>query len=76
MDVFTPESVPDKPVYCYDVNSLYPAVMRDMDYPVGDPTFVEGHIDLNAPETFGFLRVRVTCPHDLHDLLFYGFKIG
>lgn len=39
--------------------------MLQNEFPVGDPTFVEGKIDLNAPETFGFLRVRVTTPKDL-----------
>lgn len=66
VDVFTPETISGLPVYCYDVNSLYPAVMRDMDFPVGNPTFIEGSVDLNSADTFGFLRVRVTCPANLH----------
>lgn len=66
VDVFQPLSSPGEPVYAYDVNSLYPAVMRDMDYPVGSPTFIEGSVDLNDPKTFGFLRVKVTSPTDLH----------
>lgn len=65
VDVYTPQSEPMHTVYCYDVNSMYPAVMRDMDYPVGPPTFFEGHIDLNDHNTFGFLRVQVTAPKDL-----------
>ena len=67
VDVFKPQSEPYCPVYCYDVNSLYPAVMQNMDYPVGTPIFVEGSVDLNNPQTFGFLRVRVTAPLDLHE---------
>jgi hypothetical protein len=37
-----------------------------MDYPVGEPTFIEGSVDLNAAETFGFLKVRVKAPTNLH----------
>lgn len=65
VDVYTPQSEPMHSVYCYDVNSMYPAVMRDMDYPVGSPTFFEGSVDLNDHNTFGFLRVQVTSPKDL-----------
>lgn len=66
VDVFQPQSIPDKPVYCYDINSLYPAVMRLYDFPVGNCTHIEGSVDLNSPETFGFLKVRVSAPDNLH----------
>lgn len=65
VDVYNLQSPPAQMVYCYDVNSLYPTVMCNNDFPTGTPRFVEGHIDLNSPETFGFLLVRVTCPLDL-----------
>lgn len=67
VDVYVPESHFSKKVYCYDVNALYPSVMANNDYPIGNPTFFEGSkIDLNDAKTFGFLRVRVTCPTDMH----------
>ena len=66
VDVYKPENPEGKPVYCYDVNSLYPAVMMLNDMPVGAPTFVEGHLDLTDPATFGFLRVKVTAPDNLY----------
>ena len=34
--------------------------MNFYDYPIGTPKFVEGHVDLTDPNTFGFLRVKVT----------------
>jgi hypothetical protein len=66
VDVFTPQSLPGQKVYCYDLNSLYPAVMLKNDFPVGTPTFIEGSVDLHAQDTFGFLKVKVTAPTDLN----------
>lgn len=66
VDVYKPENPDGKLVHCYDVNSLYPAVMMLNDMPVGAPTFVEGHLDLTDPATFGFLRVKVTAPDNLY----------
>ena len=39
VDVYKPENPEGKLVYCYDVNSLYPAVIMHNDMPVGAPTF-------------------------------------
>lgn len=66
VDVFIPQSDHSEKVYCYDLNSLYPAVMLQNDFPVGAPRFVEGAIDLHAKDTFGFLKVNVTRPTDLN----------
>lgn len=65
VDVFVPRNKPGDLVYCYDINSLYPAVMNLYEYPIGTPKFVQGHVDLMDPATFGFLRVKVTSPKDL-----------
>ena len=62
VDVFLPRSQPGRNVYCYDINSLYPAVMKHFDYPTGTPRLIEGSVDLLDPNTFGFLRVKVTAP--------------
>lgn len=66
VDVYKPENPEGTKVYCYDVNSLYPAVMMLNDMPVGAPMFVEGDLDLTDPSTFGFLRVKVTAPDNLY----------
>jgi len=31
-------------LYAYDVNSLYPFVMKEYMYPIGTPTFFKGDI--------------------------------
>ena len=69
-DVYKPESPEGEKVYCYDINSLYPSrlrrVMKHNDFPTGTARHIEGHVDLNDPDTFGFLRVKVTTPKDLY----------
>jgi len=64
-DVFIPESKPDIKIKCYDVNSLYPSVMKDCLLPIGFPTFFSGNIrsiDLNA---FGFFYCKIIAPDDI-----------
>jgi hypothetical protein len=56
VDVYKPHG---KNLYCYDINSLYPySMLKPM--PIGQPTYINGNIDLN--NFFGFLRVNVTAP--------------
>lgn len=63
-DLYIPYS--DKPVYCYDVNSLYPTVMAEMDMPVGNIKFFEGDITKIEPNAFGFFECKITAPDNLH----------
>ena len=63
VDAYTP-LVNDK-FYCYDVNSLYPSVMRNYDMPVGAPSHFIGDILQFKPDAFGFFDCIVTCPEDL-----------
>jgi hypothetical protein len=69
VDMYIPESR-NKPIYCYDVNSLYPSVMAKEDLPIGSPTYFEGNIlsiNLNA---FGFFYCKITAPDNiLHPIL-------
>lgn len=64
VDVFTPSSLQGEKVYGYDINSLYPSVMKDFEFPVGSPKFVEGHVDISS--SFGFIKVKVIAPDNLH----------
>ena len=67
VDIYMPTSLLNLGLYAYDVNSLYPYVMAKFPFPVGTPRFFEGtDIDLNAFETFGFLKVKVQAPKDLN----------
>lgn len=47
--------------YHYDINSLYPYVMQEFNYPVGTGTFING-CDINFESFFGFIEVEVFCP--------------
>lgn len=56
-------------IYAYDVNSLYPSIMRDCDMPIGNPTFFEGNIRLFDPEAFGFFYCNIYAPDNLEHLI-------
>lgn len=62
-DMFIPYS--NKPIYVYDVNSLYPYVMANMDMPVGKIKNFQGDITKTDPEAFGFFDVEIKAPKDL-----------
>jgi hypothetical protein len=57
-DVYKPMSWnnKDKKIYAYDVNSLYPFVMKSCEMPMGIPTYFEGDIAKIKDNPFGFLR--------------------
>lgn len=61
--MFIPYS--NKPIYVYDVNSLYPYVMAMFDMPIGKIQFFEGDITKIDPDAFGFFEVIVTAPDNL-----------
>jgi hypothetical protein len=42
--MYIPKAEKDTDIYAYDVNSLYPAVMKDSVIPVGNPMFFKGDI--------------------------------
>lgn len=55
-----------KNIYRYDVNSLYPYVMKSFPMPVGNISYFEGDITQINPNTFGIFEVEVTAPQNLH----------
>jgi len=58
VDVFKPYM---KNGYHYDINSLYPYVMKEFKYPVGKGVFINSS-EINLDTFFGFIEVEVYCP--------------
>ena len=57
-------------IYYYDINSLYPYIMKNFEMPVGKPTYFEGDILKIDPNAFGFFYCRVITPKNLkHPIL-------
>ena len=52
-------------IYIYDVNSLYPFVMKEFDYPVGQPTYFEGNIRNIYNDAFGIFYCEIESPNYL-----------
>jgi hypothetical protein len=70
--LFIPKPPIGANIYAYDVNSLYPFVMKAFKYPIGSPTYFEGDIlkDPQLINPFGFFYVDVVTPMDLkHPIL-------
>jgi hypothetical protein len=62
VDIYKPYG---KNIYRYDVNSLYPSVMKPFDMPVRDPILFEGDILTYYPDAFGFFLVDVSLPSSI-----------
>jgi len=65
-DMFIPFNSNLELVYGYDINSLYPAVMQNKNFPIGNPTYFEGDIRKYDAESFGFFQCKVVAPTDLN----------
>lgn len=61
-EIFRPQYFGKKKLRCYDVNSLYPTVMRNNDY----PTNFKKKTTTYFPEEMGFYEAEVEVPHDMY----------
>jgi hypothetical protein len=56
-------------LYHYDVNSLYPYIMKNYKFPVGSPVYFEGNIldeRLNYNKPFGIFEAEIITPENLN----------
>ena len=67
VDMYIPKG---ENIHVYDVNSLYPFVMKEFKYPIGRPTYFNGDILKLDLKPFGFFYCRITAPSFLqHPIL-------
>jgi DNA polymerase type B, organellar and viral len=57
----------DNNLFAYDVNSLYPSMMKNFDMPIGKPTFFEGDIRKFNKNAFGFFFCNILAPENLNE---------
>lgn len=75
VDVYIPsflpsDGAPNNRIYGYDVNSLYPHVMKCNPMPVGKPIYFQGDIRKVKNNAFGFFYCNITTPDNLqHPIL-------
>jgi len=72
-DMFIPKNPKGKKIYAYDVNSLYPFVMKNYMYPIGKGIFIEfiKKMELSQnSDIFGFFLAEIIAPINLsHPIL-------
>jgi DNA polymerase type B, organellar and viral len=61
VDVYRPSG---ENLFYYDVNSLYPYVMKEFIFPVGAPNYFEGFRDLGS--IFGIVYCSITTPKNMN----------
>jgi hypothetical protein len=77
VDMYIPRPHKGVKIYCYDVNSLYPFVMKEFDMPIGKPIFFKGDIRSIEPNAFGFFYCEIIAPDNLeHPILQTHVKVN
>jgi hypothetical protein len=65
VDVYKPRPKKGNKIFRYDVNSLYPSVMKSFPMPVGQPTYFEGDIRKVDNKAFGIFEVEIQAPDNI-----------
>jgi hypothetical protein len=65
VDMYIPRPPNGVKTFVYDVNSLYPFVMKENDMPTGKPIQFYGDIRKIEPDVFGFFYCKITTPDNL-----------
>ena len=69
-DMYIPFNNENEIIYGYDVNSLYPFVMKNNPMPIGNMSYFEGNIRKIDPNAFGFFYCDIETPNYLeHPIL-------
>jgi len=77
VDVYIPHNHDNEILFDYDVNALYPSVMKNNLMPVGKPVPFLGNIRNIDPAAFGFFYCKITSPDFLdHPILQRSIKIS
>ena len=70
VDVYISRLKKGNKIWVYDVNSLYPFVMKNFDMPIGKPIQFFGDIRKFDPNAFGFFYCKIIAPDNLkHPIL-------
>ena len=74
-EMYIPYPLNNEQIHAYDVNSLYPFVMLNNDYPIGNPTYFQGNILNFENKPFGFFYCKIIAPDNLlHPILQIHYK--
>jgi hypothetical protein len=77
VDMYIPRPPKGVKLYCYDVNSLYPFVMKNNLMPTGKPIQFFGDIRKVDPNAFGFFYCNIIAPDNLeHPILQTHVKVN
>lgn len=58
--------LPDNHYYCYDINSLYPHVMFNNEFPVSPPREIKNITLTDIKELLGITKCKVKAPKDIY----------
>jgi hypothetical protein len=77
VDMYIPKAPKGVKIFGYDVNSLYPFVMKEFDMPIGKPVLFQGDIRKVDENAFGFFYCKIVAPDNLmHPILQTHVKIN